>query len=208
MQILARDDHLRDLGLTPTGLADLANHSRGTLKYQWPRGMAAFLKTLFDEQRNATVGVVEKHATGYGVAAGQFEAGDLSQLRSALQAALQRNLQDFDTSGAGWEEKGRERLYWLGVALADRPSGPHCRATFEMTMVASLGLRMWWAAKSPAGPGFTRVGGRAGGVGQLFAVDLGDGSVRGGAVDDRFLGDVGRDECLGREVVECSGDAA
>ena len=50
---------------------------------------------------------------------------------------------------------------------------------------------MWWAAKSPAGPGFTRVGGRAGGVGQLFAVDLGDGSVRGGAVDDQFLGDVG-----------------
>lgn len=133
LEALARDDHLRDFGLKSSDLAELAQRPRSNFNYHWPGGMPTLVKALFEAQLEAAVDAAAVHADGYLMVADQFESGDLSSLRPALRAALFRNLRDYDTSGASWEVKGRERLYWLGIALADR--GP---AAGEVDVAAAI----------------------------------------------------------------------
>ena len=125
IEALAGDDHLHDLGLKSSDLAGLAGRTRSNFNYHWPGGMPALIKELFEAQREATLDAASGHAEGYAMVADQLESGDLTSLRAALHSALLRNLRDYDTSRASWEVKGRERLYWLGVALANRatPAG-------------------------------------------------------------------------------------
>lgn len=120
-KLIAQDAYLHDLALKVNAIADLAGVNRREFRELWA-SVPALCEALYGAQVDAIVKVAGENATDYADVMVQLEQGNMSALRPALRIALLRDLGDYETHDAGWEVKGRERLYWLGVALADRSS--------------------------------------------------------------------------------------
>lgn len=103
---IAHDEFLADLGLTQITSAEQAGR---------------LLQLLTDE----VIATAKQNRELYDLVADQLATGNRDELQSRLGPALLRDLADYDPGRISAASRGRERLYWLAVALADRgtPAG-------------------------------------------------------------------------------------
>ncbi len=80
---------------------------------------------LFDYLIEATAELAAQNGEQYDLVADQIDLGGIGDLRSKIGPAVLRDVADYDPRRTEGASRGRERLYWLAVALADRltPAG-------------------------------------------------------------------------------------
>jgi AcrR family transcriptional regulator len=135
LALLGRDEYLVDLGLRREHVAQEAGYARNTLDYHFPTA-PSLVEELIAEHRRHMLAYVGQQAGRYELSHEVAATVGPEALREALRAALHDDLPMYLPAGDDPVAVGRERLYWLCVALADRtplPGSPDVRALVAET---------------------------------------------------------------------------
>lgn len=123
LSLLGRNEHLVDLALRREHVAREAGYARNTLDYHFPTSRS-LLEELIAEHRSSMLAYVRQQAGRYELSHDVAATVGPEAMREALRTALNDDLPMYLPTSDDPVAVGRERLYWLCVAFADREPSP------------------------------------------------------------------------------------